>query len=64
MAAAEAGVLQQATPGVLASVGRVGVAGSSTSHSAVAPLVSRVPPVRGEGPRSSTCCAWGSRTGA
>eukprot|EP00965_Chrysotila_dentata_P180130 5948106-Pleurochrysis_carterae.AAC.1 len=63
MAAAEAGVLQQSTPGVLASAGRVGVAGLSTRSPAAAPLVLRVPPAKGEGLRSSTC-AWGSRTGA
>eukprot|EP00965_Chrysotila_dentata_P077194 2548595-Pleurochrysis_carterae.AAC.1 len=63
MAAAGAGVLQLSTPGVLASVGCVGVAGPSTNSAVAAPSVSRVPPARGEGPRSSTC-AWGSRTGA
>eukprot|EP00965_Chrysotila_dentata_P054485 1808031-Pleurochrysis_carterae.AAC.1 len=63
MAAAEAGVLQQSTPGVLTSAGRTGVAGLLTHSSAAASLVSRVPPAKEEGLRSSTC-AWGSRTGA
>eukprot|EP00965_Chrysotila_dentata_P157228 5194665-Pleurochrysis_carterae.AAC.1 len=63
MAAAEAGVLQQSTPGVLASAGCTGVAGLLTRSSAAASSVWRVPPAKGEGLRSSTC-AWGSRTGA
>eukprot|EP00965_Chrysotila_dentata_P121806 4026295-Pleurochrysis_carterae.AAC.1 len=62
MAAAGAGVLQLSTPGVFASVGGVGLAGSSTSSAVAAPLVSRVPPASGEGPRSSTG-AWDSHTG-
>eukprot|EP00965_Chrysotila_dentata_P231117 6198161-Pleurochrysis_carterae.AAC.10 len=36
---------------------------SSIGSGVAAPLVSRVPPAKGAGPRSSTC-AWGNRTGA
>eukprot|EP00965_Chrysotila_dentata_P211491 6186492-Pleurochrysis_carterae.AAC.1 len=49
MAATGAGVLQPSTPGVLASVGCVGLAGSSAGFAVAASIVSRVPPARGGG---------------
>eukprot|EP00965_Chrysotila_dentata_P115986 3833783-Pleurochrysis_carterae.AAC.1 len=49
MATTGAGVLQLSTPGVLASVGCVGLAGSSEGSAVAASLVSRVPPARGVG---------------
>eukprot|EP00965_Chrysotila_dentata_P037055 1232987-Pleurochrysis_carterae.AAC.1 len=51
MAATGAGVMQPSTPGVLASVGCVGLAGSSADTAVAASLVSRVPPARGGGRR-------------
>eukprot|EP00965_Chrysotila_dentata_P023697 785260-Pleurochrysis_carterae.AAC.1 len=63
MAAAGAGVLQPSTLGVMASVGCVGLAGSSAGSAVAASLVSRVPPAKGGGALRSFACAWGSRTG-
>eukprot|EP00965_Chrysotila_dentata_P069266 2289073-Pleurochrysis_carterae.AAC.1 len=64
MAAAETGVLQLSTPGVLASVlGCSSLARSSARGAAATPLGSRAPLTGGEGERLSTC-AWGILTGA
>eukprot|EP00965_Chrysotila_dentata_P154204 5096418-Pleurochrysis_carterae.AAC.1 len=56
IAATWGGVPRSSAPGVLASVGCMGVAGTSADSAVAAPLVSRVPPERVEGAlRSSTC---------
>eukprot|EP00965_Chrysotila_dentata_P060491 2004952-Pleurochrysis_carterae.AAC.1 len=65
MAAAGAGMLQPSTPGVLASVGCVDLAGPSAGSAVAASLVLRAPPTEGgRGALRFPTCAWGSRTGA